>query len=58
MKPIIIKVDSNGAVNITEDELKRIVDEAYNQGFQDGQKQSFVTTPHVNPHAQIRIITR
>lgn len=50
MKPIIIKFDSSGAAIITEDELKKIVDEVYNQGFQDGQKQSFVTTPYVNPY--------
>lgn len=47
MKPIIIKVDSTGGIKITEDELKNIVDESYNQGYQDGQKQSFLTQPTV-----------
>ena len=41
MKPIIIKVDSMGNIKITKDELKNIVDEAYNQGYQDWQKQAF-----------------
>ena len=42
MKPIIIKVDSMGNIKITEDELKNIVDEAYNQGYQDGQRQPLI----------------
>ena len=50
MKPIIIKVDSMGNIKITENELKNIVDEAYNQGYQDGQKQSFLTQPWQNPN--------
>lgn len=47
MKPIIIKVDSMGEIKITEDELKKIVDESYNQGYQDGQKQAFLTQPTI-----------
>ena len=47
MKPIIVKVDSEGKIKITEEELKHIVDDAYNQGFQDGQKQMAITT---NPY--------
>ena len=42
MKPIIVKVDSEGKIKITEEELKHIVDDSYNQGFNDGQKQSYV----------------
>lgn len=50
MKPIIIKVDSMGNIKITENELKNIVDEAYNQGYQDGQKQPFLTQPWQYPN--------
>lgn len=49
MKLIIVKINSNGEIEITEDELNKILDDVYNQGFQDGQKQSFITTPYVNP---------
>ena len=45
MKPIIIKIDSMGNIKITEDELKNIVDEAYSQGYQDGQKQPLIYQP-------------
>lgn len=48
MKPIIVKVDSEGKIKITEEELKRIVDDAYNQGLQDGQQHT-ITTPYINP---------
>ena len=56
MKPIIIKVDSEGKIKITEEELKKIIDDAYNQGFQDGQKQPYVipntipSNPLVTPY--------
>ena len=45
MKPIIIKVNAMGNIKITEDELKNIVDEAYIQGYEDGQKHPFLTQP-------------
>ena len=54
MKPIIIKVDSEGKIKITEEELKKIIDDAYNQGYQDYQKNVYITTTHptqpMNPY--------
>ena len=51
MKPIIIKVDSEGKIKITEAELKKIIDDAYNQGYQDWQKNVYVTpTQPMNPY--------
>lgn len=36
MKPIIIEKDKTGNVKITLEELREIVDNAYNQGYNDG----------------------
>lgn len=38
MKPIIIKSDSEGRLLITEEEISKIVDDAYNAGYADGIK--------------------
>lgn len=52
MKPIIIKVDEDGKVNITVSELKEYLDRAYEEGKKDGNsyytwnKPITVTTPY------------
>ena len=38
MKPVVIEKDKDGNVRITVDEIKRIVDEAYAEGYEDGKK--------------------
>ena len=38
MKPIIIKTDSNGKLIVTEEDIKKIVDDAYNEGYKDGKE--------------------
>ena len=36
MKPLLIKVDKDGNLKITLDELQKMVDESYQHGYDDG----------------------
>lgn len=50
MKPIILKVDSEGKLLISADEIQKMVEDAYNAGFAEGKNQnnSSFTTPYWN----------
>lgn len=52
MKPIIIKTDKDGNIKITEEELAKIVDDAYNAGFKDGSRviSPTITSPTWPPY--------
>jgi len=46
MKPLLIKVDKDGNLKITIDELQKMIDSAYDSGFEDGKKSApTITTP-------------
>ena len=45
MKPVILKADQDGRILITEEEIEKIVSDAYDQGYQDG-KGSVVTVTY------------
>lgn len=51
MKPIIkfYMCDSSGRITFTEKEFKELVDEVYNQGFEDGKNKSKLTPFVINP---------
>ena len=38
MKPIIITKDADGNIKMTEDELRRLLDETYANGYEGGYK--------------------
>lgn len=48
MRPIVIETTKEGYPKITVDELKRIVDNAYDDGYRDGKNSvpSITTTPY------------
>lgn len=52
MKPIIIKTDKDDNIKITEEELAKIVDDAYNAGFKDGSRviSPTITSPTWPPY--------
>lgn len=56
MKPVLITVQEDGKVVITVDEIKHILDEAYNAGLADGMAMakpvpSYIsTTPYYETH--------
>lgn len=51
MKTKIFTKNENGKVEFTEKELKALLDEIYNEGYNDGKSRSYIyTTPYyVNP---------
>ena len=51
MKTKIFTKNENGKVEFTEKELKTLLDEIYNEGYNDGKSRSYIyTTPYyVNP---------
>ena len=54
-KPIMVKIKSekDGYLTLSENELKRIIDEAYNMGYTDGCS-CFTYQPHItNPYNPI-----
>lgn len=46
MKPLLIKTDKDGNLKITLEELQKMIDESYNAGYYDGQKNA---TPWYQP---------
>lgn len=48
MRPIVIETTKEGYPKITVDELKRIVDSAYDDGYRDGKNSipTITTTPY------------
>ena len=41
MRPVLIKVDKDENVKITLEELKKMIDEAYNNGYADGERNPY-----------------
>ena len=42
MKTIFLEKNSNGKVELTPDEIRKMLDDAYNEGFKDGKQEQFV----------------
>ena len=45
MKPIILIADQDNQIKITPDEIEKIVDDAYQAGYEDGKKMGSITCP-------------
>ena len=43
MKPIIMKMDDKGNILTDEKELRRLIDETYDEGYKDGQRSMRLT---------------
>ena len=43
MKPIILKVDADGKILISAEEIQKMVEEAYQQGREDEKKNACIT---------------
>lgn len=47
MKPIVLKADENGNIVISAEEIQKMLDDAYNEGYVDGSKATpVITTPY------------
>ncbi len=59
MRPIVIETTKDGYPKITVDELKRIVDNAYDEGYRDGKNSipTITTTPYTPTWTSDRSIT-
>lgn len=56
MKYKILQLDANGRISFTKEELEKLLDEVYNNGYEDGRKtcvypywywKSYPTTPNI-----------
>ena len=45
MKPVILFSDDDGFVKIKQEPLIKLIDDAYNAGYEDGKKSSITITP-------------
>ena len=45
MKPIILEKDANGNLKLTAEEIKRMVEDAYDAGYEDGKKSVTIINP-------------
>ena len=43
MKPIILKEDSDGNIKVTPEEIQRMVNDSYQEGYSDGQRNATIT---------------
>ena len=50
MKPIILEKDKDGNVRVTADEIKKMVEDAYESGYEDGRKSVPITVPAPYPY--------
>ena len=48
MRPIIIGMKDNGKIELTLDEFKKFMNEAYNQGYSDGHSSYTFTWANTN----------
>ena len=49
MKTKIFTKNENGKIEFTENELKKLLDEIYNEGYNDGKSRSYIyTTPYIS----------
>ena len=51
--PIILKQDKDGKIEITEEKLKEMLKDAYNNGFEDGKNANPAVYPIVSPATSI-----
>ena len=52
MKPIVITVDENGETKLTPEQLQKLIDDAYKEGYADGCRSVVITTPTYPPYPQ------
>lgn len=50
MKPIVLERDKDGNVRVTVDEIKKMVEDAYESGYEDGRKSVTITVPVPYPN--------
>ena len=43
MKPIILKEDNDGNIKIVPEEIQKMIDDAYQAGFEDGRRSAPIT---------------
>ena len=50
MKPIVLKEDKDGNIKVIPEDIQKMVDEAYQAGFEDGKRSVPITvSPAVEP---------
>ena len=51
MKVKVFTKNQNGKIEFTEDELRKLLDEIYNEGYWDGKGNSYIyTTPYIRTY--------
>lgn len=50
MKTKIFTLNENNKIEFTENELKSLLDEIYNDGYNDGNRKYYYTTPYRYPY--------
>ena len=50
MKVKVFIKNQEGKIEFTEDELRELLDEIYNEGYWDGTKKYVYTTPYTTPY--------
>lgn len=50
MKPIIITVDEHNNIQLTKDELQKMIEDAYDDGRTDGYKNGYADGKSAYPH--------
>lgn len=50
MKVKVFTKNQNNKIEFTEDELRKLLDEIYNEGYWDGAKKYVYTTPYTIPY--------
>jgi len=49
MKPIILEKDKDGRIKVTSEDIQKMIDEAYQSGYEDGRKSIQVIIPPYSP---------
>ena len=58
MKVKVFTKNQNGKIEFTEDELRKLLDEIYNEGYWDGKGNSYTyTTPYIYTYPHTRYST-
>lgn len=50
MQPIVLEKDKDGNVRVTVDEIKKMVEDSYESGYEDGRKSVPITVPTPYPY--------
>lgn len=45
----VFTLNSNGKIEITEEELRKLLDDSYWEGYRDSSKSYTYTSPNINP---------